>query len=128
EFQLFMMCQMWATARHLEAHLGSKQAMIFNDAVMAGRMLVTEPSVSIFGAPLGPSELANLGAEAFAAGIAAEAAGPSSEAPAVAASAAPPKMPLDQSLRSNKSSSQGMQRVESKPSVLRASGAMTLKK
>merc|ERR1719440_1222592 len=56
EFQLFLMCQEWAGAKELEAHMSSKHAMQFNDAVVSGKLLVTEPSVSIFGAPLTAAE------------------------------------------------------------------------
>merc|ERR1719373_1322921 len=71
EFSLFLMCQEWSTAAHLEAHVASPHALRFNQLV--SRMLIVEPSVSLFGAPLGSSELAGLGAEATAAAAAAAA-------------------------------------------------------
>eukprot|EP00933_Yihiella_yeosuensis_P042442 TRINITY_DN37011_c0_g1_i2.p1 TRINITY_DN37011_c0_g1~~TRINITY_DN37011_c0_g1_i2.p1 ORF type:complete len:166 (+),score=41.50 TRINITY_DN37011_c0_g1_i2:39-536(+) len=64
EFVLFMMCQEWASAADLDAHTGSQAAAIFNYAIMKGRVLVTEPSVSIFGHPLSSNALAELGKEA----------------------------------------------------------------
>lgn len=57
EFKLFMMEQTWATGADLEAHIGSAHAMGFNAAMLKHRMLVTEPSVSIFGEPLTAEQL-----------------------------------------------------------------------
>mmetsp|Transcript_101448 Transcript_101448/g.293452 ORF Transcript_101448/g.293452 Transcript_101448/m.293452 type:complete len:223 (+) Transcript_101448:86-754(+) len=65
DFSLFLMCQEWATPADLEAHVASAHAMRFNEVV--SRMLIVEPSATLFGAPLSPSELARLGAEATAA-------------------------------------------------------------
>mmetsp|Transcript_52106 Transcript_52106/g.96476 ORF Transcript_52106/g.96476 Transcript_52106/m.96476 type:complete len:182 (-) Transcript_52106:83-628(-) len=66
EFELYVMSQEWAGPSHLEAHLNSSHAQKFNNVVMAERMLVTEPSVSLFGPPMSPSDIAAAGAEAAA--------------------------------------------------------------
>ncbi|OLP83724.1 Reticulocyte-binding protein 2-like a [Symbiodinium microadriaticum] len=63
EFKLFMMEQTWATGADLEAHIGSAHAMGFNAAMLKHRMLVTEPSVSIFGEPLTAEQLRALAQE-----------------------------------------------------------------
>mmetsp|Transcript_77599 Transcript_77599/g.175448 ORF Transcript_77599/g.175448 Transcript_77599/m.175448 type:complete len:140 (-) Transcript_77599:146-565(-) len=73
EFSLFMMCQEWSTSANLEAHLSSAHARRFNELVLSQRMLVTEPSFSLFSAPLSASDIAELGAEAAAAAAAAAA-------------------------------------------------------
>lgn len=73
DFSLFLMIQEWARPEDLEAHVMAPHSQRFNMALP--RMLVVEPSVTIFGAPLGPSELAGLGAEATAAAMAAATAG-----------------------------------------------------
>ncbi|CAK0822692.1 unnamed protein product [Prorocentrum cordatum] len=64
EFSLLLMCQEWASAACLEAHVGSAHSCRFNDAVVSGNMLVTEPSASIFGTPIGPAEAAKLAQQA----------------------------------------------------------------
>eukprot|EP00930_Biecheleria_cincta_P011575 TRINITY_DN114501_c0_g1_i1.p1 TRINITY_DN114501_c0_g1~~TRINITY_DN114501_c0_g1_i1.p1 ORF type:complete len:199 (+),score=35.36 TRINITY_DN114501_c0_g1_i1:35-631(+) len=134
EFSLFMMAQAWASAPDLEAHTRAKHSLDFNRTVMQGKMLVTEPSVSIFGEPLSPTQLAELGAQAFAGRAAAEieavvessqpaAASPSAlpSLPPLAASGKPP-LPMDSTMRSSRSSS--MSRTGS--SVLQNSGAIAL--
>lgn len=68
DFSLFLMCQEWETPADLEAHVASAHALRFNQVVP--RMLVVEPSATLFGAPLTPSELARLSAEATAAAAA----------------------------------------------------------
>merc|ERR1711956_107050 len=70
EMSLFIMWQEWASPAHLEAHLRSRHAQSFNDAVVSKQVLVREPSVSLFSLPLSASDLATLGAEATAAAAA----------------------------------------------------------
>eukprot|EP00931_Biecheleriopsis_adriatica_P082889 TRINITY_DN56387_c0_g1_i1.p1 TRINITY_DN56387_c0_g1~~TRINITY_DN56387_c0_g1_i1.p1 ORF type:complete len:202 (-),score=49.88 TRINITY_DN56387_c0_g1_i1:27-632(-) len=139
DITLFMMIQTWDSGAALEAHTRSAHAMAFNASVMKGRMLVTEPSVSIFGEPISPAQLAELGAQAFAAqaaeaaeASALEQAARSAEASATSSSAggafsSSGKVPLDASLRSGQSST-AMQRADSRSSVLRTSGAMALQR
>lgn len=59
EYTLFVMSQEWASPPDVEAHLRSQHAARFNQLVMCNQMLATEPSVSLFGSPLRPSELAS---------------------------------------------------------------------
>merc|ERR1719336_280132 len=73
EFSLFMMCQEWSLPAHLEAHLSSSHARRFNELITSQRMLVTEPSFSLFSSPLSAADIAELGAEAAAAAAAAAA-------------------------------------------------------
>lgn len=63
-FSLFLMVQEWETPQDLEAHVVSAHAGRFSQALP--RLLVVEPSVSIFGEPLGTSDLASLSAQATA--------------------------------------------------------------
>eukprot|EP00929_Paragymnodinium_shiwhaense_P097265 TRINITY_DN58_c0_g3_i1.p1 TRINITY_DN58_c0_g3~~TRINITY_DN58_c0_g3_i1.p1 ORF type:complete len:197 (-),score=37.90 TRINITY_DN58_c0_g3_i1:124-714(-) len=131
EFQLFLMCQEWASAKDLEAHMSSKHAMRFNDAVVGQRLLATEPSVSIFGSPMTPADVASLGADAAAqsAALAAEA-----EARAKMGSSSgyrPPTNPptpsrIAQGGAGSSTPSSTMKRTGSRSSLLAYTGAMTL--
>mmetsp|Transcript_55949 Transcript_55949/g.130759 ORF Transcript_55949/g.130759 Transcript_55949/m.130759 type:complete len:199 (-) Transcript_55949:34-630(-) len=136
EFRLFMMEQVWESGAALEAHIGSPHALAFNAAVLKHRMLVTEPSVSLFGEPLDQAQLEELGAQASKA---AEAFPPAAEAQVRPQQVAPilqkqnsgsalgKKVDPSNSMTSSRSSTP-LQRSDSRSAVLRASGAMALKK
>ena len=131
EFILFMMEQTWASGADLERHTCSSHALKFNEVILQQRMLVTEPSVSIFGEPLTTTQLAELAAEA-AAQEAAEASLAKGEevkvlgnSSSVGAGQFPPQ--ADQSLHSTRSSTP-LQRADSRSSVLKASATLSLKK
>mmetsp|Transcript_15496 Transcript_15496/g.27752 ORF Transcript_15496/g.27752 Transcript_15496/m.27752 type:complete len:196 (+) Transcript_15496:86-673(+) len=136
EFSLFMMFQEWATPADLEKHMGTAHASRFNNTVMRERCLVTEPSVSFFGAPLSASDLATLGAEA-----AAEVAASSAEAGARAKLEASGEMPGNASSLPGGNASRGfgaslgsqdsgghLSRTNSRLSTLQQSGSMSLKR
>eukprot|EP00927_Polykrikos_kofoidii_P050431 TRINITY_DN44348_c0_g1_i1.p1 TRINITY_DN44348_c0_g1~~TRINITY_DN44348_c0_g1_i1.p1 ORF type:complete len:229 (-),score=22.13 TRINITY_DN44348_c0_g1_i1:125-718(-) len=137
EFSLFMMCQEWTAPQHLEAHNQTAHASRFNEAMITKRMLVTEPSVSIFGAPLSPSDLAALGAESTAR-IAASVAAAQAQAQAQASSDGASL--LSQSTHAREGEATGAEeasrlstpssvaRSGSRSSLLRNSGTLTLKK
>lgn len=135
EFKLFMMEQTWATGADLEAHIGSAHAMGFNAAMLKHRMLVTEPSVSIFGEPLTAEQLRALAQEA---GMALAQRAAESVSPTEAEVRSLPQSlpnglsnsgPLPKKGSPDPSrSSTPLQSADSRSSILRTSGAMALRK
>eukprot|EP00747_Dinoflagellata_sp_TGD_P170455 gnl/TRDRNA2_/TRDRNA2_202050_c0_seq1.p1 gnl/TRDRNA2_/TRDRNA2_202050_c0~~gnl/TRDRNA2_/TRDRNA2_202050_c0_seq1.p1 ORF type:complete len:195 (+),score=38.58 gnl/TRDRNA2_/TRDRNA2_202050_c0_seq1:72-656(+) len=132
EFSLFVMSQEWATPADVEAHVASPHASRFNNKIMQGgsnQVLMTSPSMSLFGEPLSATDLAALGAEAAAQAVVAEA--QSSEELAAADGAKRSTSSREAAANQLNSSMTSTQSAASlggaRSSTLRSSGASVLK-
>mmetsp|Transcript_23762 Transcript_23762/g.50747 ORF Transcript_23762/g.50747 Transcript_23762/m.50747 type:complete len:198 (+) Transcript_23762:140-733(+) len=134
EFSLFLMVQEWSNPLDLEKHVTSAHAVRFGATLP--RLLVVEPSVSIFGSELTLGELATLSTAAATPARVQSSGGYPEADDAIPPTTAPNSVAsgLSSSLRSTNSgtrsqsaSNTALPRSNSRSSVLSRSGAATLR-
>jgi hypothetical protein len=62
--QVFMLSESWSSSNDVERHAKAEHTQAFNAALLEQKLLVCEPSLSLFGPPLTLLQLKSLGADA----------------------------------------------------------------